>query len=298
VLAVRAFAKINLTLRVTGRRADGFHDVRTVLQTVALHDTLRFRRTGGPFQIECTDPACPTDRANLVWQAAERVWRAGGRAGSPRGAAVRIYKRIPLQAGLGGGSSDAAAAIRALSRLWAIDLTPEREREIAASLGADVPFFLLGGTALGVERGDVLFPLPDLPASWVAIAVPPLPISTAAAYAWWDERRPVAAGDRGTAVSGRPFGGLPASERQNDLQPVVAAHHPKIGRLVGTLERAGAGHAAMSGSGSAVFGLFPSRRAADAAAARVRRGGAAVLVTKTVDRQRFMALLEGAIGRR
>src|SRR5258706_9709976 len=162
---LRAFAKINLMLRVGGVRPDGYHALETTFQSLALHDTLTIRTARGPFRITCDDPACPTGRRNLVWRAADAVWRASGRRGVPRGVAVHIAKRIPMQAGLGGGSSDAAAALRALGRRWRVG--DARLRAIAASLGADVPYFFEGGTALGVERGGLLFRLPVYPAALV-----------------------------------------------------------------------------------------------------------------------------------
>ncbi len=125
---VRAFAKINLALRVVGVRADGYHELLTTFQSLALHDTLTFTRARGPFQIACDDPACPVDRTNLVWRAADAIWRAAGRRGEPRGVRVRIEKRIPLAAGLGGGSSDAAASLRALPSLWGVELDEDRLR--------------------------------------------------------------------------------------------------------------------------------------------------------------------------
>src|SRR5438034_4818861 len=149
-VTVKAFAKINLTLRVLGVRADGYHDLRTMFQSVSLHDTLTFCSARGAFGIECDDPGCPTDRTNLVWRAAEAVWRAAGHRGRPTDVQVRIVKRIPLQAGLGGGSSDAAATIRGLASLWHVDLASGGLHAIARTLGADVPFFLKGGTALGL----------------------------------------------------------------------------------------------------------------------------------------------------
>src|SRR5262245_22186153 len=115
---VEAFAKINLTLRVLGARPDGYHEVRTVLQSIAIHDTLTFRAVRTGFRIECNDPNCPTDQTNLVWRAAEQVWNAAGGHGRPPGVHAQVIKRIPLQAGLGGGSSNAAAAMRALAVLW------------------------------------------------------------------------------------------------------------------------------------------------------------------------------------
>src|SRR6266571_1304093 len=120
VMRVRAFAKINLSLRVLGIRADGYHELRTVFHSIALHDTLHLRHASGPFAITCNDPACPIDSTNLVARAATVVWKASGRRGAPRDLAVRLEKRIPISAGLGGGSSDAAAALRAFARTWAV----------------------------------------------------------------------------------------------------------------------------------------------------------------------------------
>jgi 4-diphosphocytidyl-2-C-methyl-D-erythritol kinase len=302
-LSARACAKINLTLRLTGRRPDGYHDLRTVLQSLALHDTLRFRATRGEFRIECDHPACPTDRANLVWRAAELVWRAAGRRGLPRDVVVTIEKRIPLQAGLGGGSSDAAAAIRGLSRVWHLDLSRDRQHALAATLGADVPFFLEGGTALGLERGDLLFPLVDLAAAWVTLVIPPFGVSTKDAYRWWDSmkrgRTPFlrAASEKGVrplfddrlSMSGSGFAdslalSLSTGERRNDLEEPVVAHHPEIDRMVRALRRQGAAYAAMSGSGSAVFGLFEWQAAAERAARLSASSGCRTLVTRTVSR--------------
>ena len=310
VVRASAHAKINLTLRVLGVRPDGYHALRTTFQTLALHDTLTFRFERGPFVLESTDPLCPVDETNLVWRAAERVWRAAGRRGAPHGVRIQLTKRIPMQAGLGGGSSDAATALQVLAAGWRARLAPGGLYEIAASLGADVPFFLRGGTALGLERGDLIYPLPDLPATWVTVVVPPFGVSTVDAYRWWDETgpdmreqrlRPVRRPSlRGRSARERGWGPasirdvgraplttwLPAGDLANDLQEPVAAHHPVIGRLVLALRRAGAAHAAMSGSGSAVFGLFEGRRAAAAGARAVDGRGRRVLLTRTRGRTR------------
>src|SRR5262249_30325058 len=128
-IAIDACAKINLTLRLLGVRDDGYHTLRTTLQSVALHDTLTFR-AADRFAITCDDPACPTDRTNLVWRAAEHVWRAAGRRGHPSGIQIEIVKRVPMQAGLGGGSSDAAAAIRGLAAMWKVELSPATTHSI------------------------------------------------------------------------------------------------------------------------------------------------------------------------
>ena len=268
---VRAFAKINRSLEVLGVRPDGFHELRTVFQSIALHDTIAIRAVPGAFQLTCDDPACPADRSNLVWRAAEQVWKAAGRQGVPRGVSIQLTKRIPLQAGLGGGSSDAAAALRAFGRLWRVH--PDRVRAIGSALGADIPYFFEGGTALGLDRGDLLFPLVDAPRAWVVLVIPSFGVSTKDAFAWWDRD-----------------GARPARQATNDLQAVVAKRHPEIGRLVRALERAGASHAAMTGAGSAVFGLFPTRTGAQRAASLVSKRGSRTIVTKTVDRATCQAL--------
>jgi 4-diphosphocytidyl-2-C-methyl-D-erythritol kinase len=299
VVSVQAFAKINLTLRVLGARTDGYHTLRTVFQSLTLHDTLTFHAASGAFRIGCDDPACPTDRSNLVWRAAEAVWTAAGRRGRPRDAIVRIAKRIPLQSGMGGGSSDAAAAIRGLAALWRIDLPCERQQAIAARLGADVPFFLVGGTALGLERGDLLFPLIDQPPTWVTLAIPSFSVSTKEAFGWLDQAARsagIARHPRSRGLRHRPdwpparLRAVPESEWGNDLEPPVARRHPEIARLSVGLRTQGAVYAAMSGSGSTVFGLFLSRATAEAAARALARCGCRTLVTRALNRKRFEEL--------
>jgi 4-diphosphocytidyl-2-C-methyl-D-erythritol kinase len=267
---VHAFAKLNLTLRVLGRRPDGYHELRTTFQSLELHDTLTFTARNGPFAIACSDPDCPRDESNLIWRAAERLCRdrRGSRALS--GVQVTLTKRIPSRAGLGGGSSDAAATLRALTRLWDLRVDPERLCAIAAEVGADVPFFLEGGTALGLERGDLLFPLIDQPRWWVVLARPAFGVSTKDAFAWWDDSS-----------------AAPPASSANDLQPVVAARHPVIARIVAKLRRAGAREAAMSGSGSAVFGLFEGRTAAEAAAQALAGPEVMTLTTRTLNRAAY-----------
>jgi 4-diphosphocytidyl-2-C-methyl-D-erythritol kinase len=275
-MRVRAFAKINLSLRVLGARADGYHELRTIFQSIALHDTLTIREGRGPFRLSCGDPKCPPDDTNLIWRAAERVWKAAGRRGEPRDLAVDLEKRIPMEAGLGGGSSDAAAALRALGRLWRVDASAVRAA--AADLGADVPYFFEGGTVLGLGRGDLLFPLIDYPAAWVVIVLPAFGVSTKEAFGWWDASQPDVAP------------ALHKPELVNDLEAPVAAHHPSIRRMVSALKKAGATQAAMSGSGSAVFGLFATRAIADRAAAALAARTRRTVVTRTLNRSRYQAL--------
>lgn len=291
---VSAYAKINLSLRVLGVRADGYHELRTIFQSIALHDTLTVRVRRGPVALHCDDPDCPRDQTNLVWRAAECAWTASGHRGALRDVEIRLAKRIPFRAGLGGGSSDAAAALRVLGPIWRVKDGPLRE--IAATLGADVPYFLQGGTVLGLDRGDLLYPLVDRPAAWVVLVVPRFGVSTADAYRWWDEEggpdkaRPTSLEDRGRTLSGPAFRSGPPSDLRNDLQDPVAAHHPEIARIVGALRKAGAFHAAMSGSGSAVFGLFGRRPAAERAARALGKTGARALVSRTVNRAAYQRL--------
>jgi 4-diphosphocytidyl-2-C-methyl-D-erythritol kinase len=276
-LCLPAFAKINLSLEVRGVRADGYHDLSTVFQSIELHDVLSFSEKAGPFDIRCDDPACPTDRTNLIWRAAQLAWRAGGGAGSPRGVRVRLQKRIPMQSGLGGGSSDAATTLLALSKIWRLVLTSKQLARLARKLGADVGFFLEGGTALGEGAGDRLEHLADSPRSWVVLIVPGFGVSTKDAYGWFDHDRRA-----GVSESTRR-GPVPA----NDLQPPVAARHPEISEIVEALKTAGASQAAMSGSGSAVFGLFRARSDAVTAARRLENMSRRAIVTRTVARREF-----------
>jgi len=297
-MRVRAPAKINLSLRVVGTRRDGFHELRTVFQSIALHDTLTIRRSRGPFRLTCDDPTCPGDESNLIWRAADRMWNAAARRGRPRDLAIDLRKRIPMNAGLGGGSSDAAAAIRALARIWRVDAG--RAHAIGRELGADVPYFFEGGTVLGLERGDLLFPLIDRARAWVVLVLPDFGVSTKEAFGWWDE-----ASDAGPPLQGptrndwRPertaVGEFVESpEYVNDLEPVVSHRHPAIARVVTRLRALGASHAAMTGSGSTIFGLFDSRPAADRASHAVRlhsqRTVVTTVVTTTVNRTQYQRL--------
>jgi 4-diphosphocytidyl-2-C-methyl-D-erythritol kinase len=285
-VVARAHAKVNLDLRVLGTRPDGFHELRTVFQTLELHDTLTCRQRRGAFGLKCRTPGVPLDATNLVWRAAAALWKALGRDGEPRDAVVTIEKTIPPESGLAGGSADAAAALVALARLWGgAPLTPLRE--VAASIGADVAFFLWGGTALGLGRGEEIYPLMDLPPHSIVIVRPPFGVSTAEAYAWYDEDR--AAGIK----EPREIQLLPvpwptrAAQMINDLEPPVVRRHPEIAALKTTLRDAGAIAAAMSGSGSAVFGLFRSRAAAAACVRALTRAGAAALLTRTLSRGEY-----------
>jgi 4-diphosphocytidyl-2-C-methyl-D-erythritol kinase len=279
-VTIRAFAKINLSLRVKGARPDGFHDVQTILQTIDLSDRLVCEARRVPFEIICARPIAevPTDRTNLIWKAAQRLWNAAGRDGQPLGV-VRLDKKIPVKAGLGGGSSDAAASLLALRRVWKLRVADEELHAIAAGLGSDVPYFLVGGTALGLGRGEEVYPLADLPRWWVVVIVPPFGIATAEAYAWLDQAR--AGGSNASEARHLPGTWLgQVIPLVNDLETSVIERHPVIGKLRDKLTALGATLSAMSGSGSAVFGVFTTRRAAAAAARTLARSDARTLVVR------------------
>jgi 4-diphosphocytidyl-2-C-methyl-D-erythritol kinase len=267
-VSLRAFAKINLHLRVKGARADGFHEVQTILQSIDLFDRVTCAARRGPFEIVCRQPGVPTDGSNLVWTAAQLLWRAAGRSGQARDARVVLEKQIPMQAGLGGGSSDAAAALLALRQVWRLRVPDHVLRELAAEIGSDVPFFLVGGTALAVGRGEEVYPLQDLPPLHVVLVLPPFGVSTRDAYAWLDAEA--------AEPCERPFFAYLPVRPRNDLEGPVARRHPVIKSLGDRLLADGALLAAMSGSGSTVFGVFDSERRARVAARRLAQSGAAV----------------------
>ena len=282
-IRARAYAKVNLDLRVLGTREDGYHELRTVFQSIALHDTLLSVSRPGPFVLKCRTAAVPLDSSNLVWRAAAALWTAIGRPGAPADMTISLKKDVPLGAGLGGGSADAAAALRVLGRAWG-GVSLAVLRDVAGGIGSDVPYFLSGGTALGLGRGEEIYPLVDLPTHWVVIVQPPYGVSTAEAYSWYDEDR--AAGHR----EPREPQILPvpwptrAAQMINDLEPPVVRRHPEIGTFKTQLREAGAVAAAMSGSGSAVFGLFRTQAAATRARKLLSRAGARARVTRTLSR--------------
>lgn len=285
-VSLPAFAKINLDLRVLGTRADGYHDLRTIFQSLALFDKVTVTTRRGAIKITCDDVDVPTDRRNLVWKAASMLHRVStGKSGEPGGVAIDLRKRIPAQAGLGGGSADAAVTLIALNKLWKLNYDLTTLSRLGARIGADVPFFLVGGTALGLGRGDDIYPLTDLPTTHVVILRPGFGVSSADAYQWFDQER-----RRGRAPAPKPTPpGWPAwaAMLRNDLEVPVIKHHPAIGRIRQSLLDAGAAVAAMSGSGSAVFGLFERADAARRTARDLARPGWMAVHTRTLSRREY-----------
>ena len=286
-ISLPSFAKINLDLRILGMRADGYHDLRTVFQSLAVFDNVTVSVRRGPLTINCDEPDIPTDQRNLVWKAASLLHRmTTGKSSAPRDVLIDLRKRIPAEAGLGGGSSNAAMTLLALNKLWKLDLDLASLARIGARLGADVPFFLDGGTALGLGRGDDIYPLADMPSVHVVILRPGFGVATADAYLWFDQE-PRRAQKPMVARAIPP--GWPAwsAALRNDLEIPVVRHHPAIGRIKQSLIDAGATFAAMSGSGSAVFGLFERADAARRTANDLARPGWLSLHTRTLNRREY-----------
>jgi 4-diphosphocytidyl-2-C-methyl-D-erythritol kinase len=247
---------VNLVLEVLGKRADGYHELSTVLQAVDLFDRLVLEEDEA-LAFRTTDSELPTDDTNLVVRAARSLREA---AGVSRGARITLEKRIPVAAGLGGGSSDAAATLWGLNRLWRLGWGRERLAGLAAELGADVPFFLLGGRALATGKGERLKPLRPAPAMSLVLVKPNFPLSTREVYA----RVPAGWSDDGArtkrlvrALASRDSSGVAAS-LYNALEAVVKSAYPEIARIKQALQSAGALGSVMSGSGPTVLGVARS----------------------------------------
>ncbi len=286
-LVFRPSAKVNLTLRVGPRRGDGYHEVQTLMQSIGLADTLTVSGRPGPFGLLSRSPGVPTDRTNLVWRAAELLWRDLGRPGDPRDAHVKLEKQIPVAAGLGGGSADAAAALVGLNIVWAGGRSRRDLIRLAAELGSDVPFFLHGGTAIGLSRGEELYPVDDVARLGVVVIKPSFGVGTAEAYGWLDADR--ATGIEEVRGPERPQGievGWTGGRLQlaNDLQAPVSRRHPAIAEMIKACVTHGAMAAAMSGSGSSVFGVF-SEATARRALPHLQRPDWLVMLTRTLSRQ-------------
>ena len=259
---VRCPAKVNLHLEVLGRRADRYHELRTLFAAIGTWDELELVSAPPDLLELIVDPpeAAPPGEDNLVMRAAREL---AARVGAARGARMRLTKTIPAGGGLGGGSSDAAGALVGLSCLWGLDGGFATLCPVASSLGADVPFFLLGGAAWGVGRGAEVYPLPDLSPWWVVLLPGPAPVSTTAVYDALDDRE-VDASPAGAVYQWVVAGGaLPLSSCRNDLQPTVVAHWPEVGRRLERVRVTKPELALLAGSGGTVFGLY-----ADAEGAR------------------------------
>jgi 4-diphosphocytidyl-2-C-methyl-D-erythritol kinase len=373
-VSARSYAKINLELRIGPPRADGFHDLLTVYQTIGLHDIVRVSlKRGSGIEIVCADPRVPKDESNTCVRIIERAMSALAAKGR---VVIEIEKRLPVQGGLGGASANAVASLLGLERTLRKSLSMHEKLRIAAEVGSDLPLFLIGGTVLGVGRGEQVYPLPDFPATACVVLTPEVGVSTPKAFAEWDrwieqglKPRSLArldaalkggssadllglsvdssgenstlsekasalgpAGQVGADVpsrggskltlsapsdrmselgrglsgwlselyssapsdvlrrggrAGNPLLWLVRAGIENDFEEVVFPEYPELCEAKQALVRAGAKYASLSGSGSALYGLFGSREAAARAAARLRRQGWAVQATSTLTRRQY-----------
>lgn len=359
-VTVRSFAKINLGLRIGARRQDGFHDLLTVYQTIGLHDVIRLTvGRGSGIEIHCTDSRVPQDDSNTCHRIVEKALSVLGAKGR---VLIEIEKRLPVQGGLGGASSNAVAALIALERALKKNLSASERLRIAGEVGSDLPLFLIGGTVLGIGRGEEVYPLEDLSPMACVVLTPEVGVSTPKAFAEWDRRQaqglkplsskaPDAALERrsstldpaceeeqvaGLCPTGQPtavvptltspaasdrmselslelsawlsesFSGAPQSGRrfrrgraenpllalvrtgiQNDFEQVVFPEYPELSEAKRALERAGAKYASLSGSGSALYGLFARREDARLAARRLRQQGWEAQETVTLMRRQY-----------
>jgi len=281
---VEAQAKLNLFLRILSREPSGYHQLETLFQRIALADSITVSTGGAGRSLDCTGADTGPIEKNLAWRAAVAFAAA---AGGPTNFQIEIVKRIPIGGGLGGGSADAAAVLRALNALTEKPLDAAMLAAIAFSLGADVPYLLsTHALALGSGRGERLFPLDALPARQVLLAVPPFGVSSADAFGWFAEQKASRhSGTRATLPVGRKLEWkMIAALAANDLEGVVIAHHPQIGTLRYGLRRSGAILAQMSGSGSTVFGVFDATGATVSTfIGEIQRAGARLITTSTVE---------------
>jgi 4-diphosphocytidyl-2-C-methyl-D-erythritol kinase len=370
MVTANSFAKINVGLSIGPLRQDGFHELRSVYQTIALHDVIHVHiGRGSGIEIRCDDPRVPRNSTNTCW----RIVELGMVALKARGRAiVEIEKRLPVQGGLGGASGNAVATLLAFEKAVRKRLSGAERLRIAADVGSDLPLFLIGGTVLGVGRGEEVYPLPDLGAMACVIALPEIAVSTPKAFADWDKlinstnchseptersgagEEPLSnlragraaseeaagssslskaqpfrmtsltkelkltsytpsdrmlkfsreisvwlgagpgAGHRRSGVSAQgggraenPLLDLVRTGIENDFEKVVFPQYPELREVKSVLERAGARYASLSGSGSAVYGLFDSREKASIAAKKLNRLGNRAVVTSTLTRRQY-----------
>jgi 4-diphosphocytidyl-2-C-methyl-D-erythritol kinase len=259
-IRVPAFAKVNLRLEVLARRPDGYHELRTIFQSISLHDNLQMERIRRP-RVEVNVKgdsllAAASPRENLVYRAAEAFLSKSKVRG---GVSITLVKRVPAGRGLGGGSSDAAATLVGLLRLTGERTPFEKLLELASGLGADVPFFLFGGRALGISRGDEIYPLPDGPRRSLLVVSPrAIAVNTREAYGWVDRELTKNKANSKLwsfcALCWSPRG----DHLSNDFEKVLFRRYPRLGQIHRDLLWGGAAEAALAGSGSAVFGVFQS----------------------------------------
>ena len=281
----KGYAKLNYSLDVRAKRADGYHDLTMVMGSVSLWDDVEVSLRGdGRIEARCSLPWLPRDGRNLAVRAARVFF---GAMNDPLcGADIHIKKRVPVGAGMAGGSTDAAAVLRALNALTGANFPVERLRDLALAVGSDVPYCITGGMMLAEGRGEVLSPLPELPGGWIVICKPPFSVSTAELFGRIDKRRITAHPDTQGLCAALRAGDLCGVARRmyNVFEEALPRSSAEIGSIRGTLLSAGALGAVMTGTGSAVFGVFEDRAAAAAAHDGLSRTYRECFLVRPVDR--------------
>jgi 4-diphosphocytidyl-2-C-methyl-D-erythritol kinase len=323
-VSVRSFAKINIGLYIgpPGMRADEFHELRTVYQTIAMHDTIKLSLTSGStgIEIKCKDPRVPQDESNTCYRVAERAMKALKSRGK---LTITIEKQLPVKGGMGAASSNAVATMIGIERLLKKRLEAADRLRIAQEVGSDLPLFLIGGMVLGIGRGEQVFPLPDVPVLNMVVVTPEFGVSTPKAFAAWDG---LFSGGNGptltvsgqtstlnrfssevyswlngtnfsAASSGVPARGGNRAEAllldlvrtgiENDFERVVFTQFPELRDIKRALEREGSSYSSLSGSGSTMYGFFGSETEASKAAAKLNAKGIPALVSKTLSREEY-----------
>lgn len=265
-LSEKAYAKLNLTLDILGKREDGYHDLKSVMQTISLYDTIEMDiGTGEAWKLSCSRGDIPCDERNLAWKAAKLFCDTIGF--DPDGIAIRMIKQIPSGAGMGGGSADAAAVLRILNRHCGNPLSPEALADLGAKVGSDVPFCVLGGTVMCEGRGEIMRPLPDIPKCVIVGCKPEFSVSTPVLFRRIDSVEIYDHPDNDAMEQAIISGDVKTIAREiyNVFDPVVSEDHPEIEHIKGICRRHGALAAQMTGSGSVVFAIMPDQNSAEAA---------------------------------
>ncbi|MEG6617163.1 4-(cytidine 5'-diphospho)-2-C-methyl-D-erythritol kinase [Peptococcaceae bacterium 1198_IL3148] len=278
-ISVKAHAKINLTLKVMGKRADGYHELETIMQTIALHDVLTFSAHQHQIKLSVAGMA-PLGEDNLVYRAAELVREYSG---CQSGVEIELVKNIPMAAGLAGGSTDAAATLLGLNKLWHLNLDFKQLLYLAEKLGADVPFCLLGGTALAKGKGERLTPLGTPAPMGVVLVKPPFGVSTADVFQRFSGAQLGNRPDTQAMIAALNKGMLADITRHlaNDLEYVTLEMYPQLREIKEQLTLAGASGVLMSGSGPTIFALTGDRQRAEQVAAKLKLPETQIIVTTT-----------------
>lgn len=258
-LQQQAYAKLNFTLEILGKRSDGYHDLRSVMQQISLCDDIEIDvGTGEDWKLECSQENVPQDGSNLAWKAAGVFYKSLGK--DPQGLTIRINKRIPSQAGLGGGSADAAAVLKALNAHEGEPFSVTELADLGAKVGSDVPFCVIGGTAMVTGRGETVAPITPMADCYYCIAMPDFAMSTSDVYAVFDREDSSRCPDSEAMARAMGEGELVriAGYVSNAMEPIVAAQHPRIFEMKAAMLDSGALGTSMTGSGSAVYGIFDS----------------------------------------